>query len=432
MSNHSDSSLPQSAWQKEDRYRVLVDGIRDFAICMLDARGHVATWNTGAEVMTGYSADEAIGRHVSLLYPAESIARGFPFDDPATTTTAGRFEDEGWRVRKDGSRFWANVVISALPDQGTSFGYALVTRDLTARHQQDERIRHSEEHLRLLVEGVKDYAIFLLTPEGMIASWNAGAEAIKGYKADEIIGQHFSRFYPPEALNRGWPDHELAVALAEGRFEDEFWRLRKDGSRFWANVVITALFDAQGLHRGFAKVTRDLTSRRRIEELEQSARRQEEFLAMLAHELRNPLAPIRTAVNLIDTVRTSDAVLARSRQVLNRQVSHLTRLVDDLLDMSRATQGHITLKMTLVTLNDIAAGAVEASRPLIDARGHELVVDLPAEPLTLMGEVTRLTQDLENNQNNAAKYTPPKGRITLRIYRDNSIAVVRVRDNGAG
>jgi len=184
-----------------------------------------------------------------------------------------------------------------------------------------ETLRQSAEQFRLLVEGVKDYAIFMLDPQGVIITWNAGAERIKGYRADEILGEHFSRFYMRDAVARGWPQYELRVATAEGRFEDEGWRLRKDGSRFWANVVITALYDERGELRGFAKVTRDLTDRRRTEELERSERRMQEFLAMLAHELRNPLAPIRTAVQTMRMPGVNAVTLGRAREVIEARSS---------------------------------------------------------------------------------------------------------------
>ena len=412
--------------------RLLVDGIRDYAICMLDAGGQVSSANTGVQAMTGFAAEEMVGRPVAMFYPEESIARGSPATDLEIARTEGRFEDDGWRMRRDGSRFWASVVVTAIRENDDFLGYAMVMRDLTAQRLHEERLRESEERFRLLVESVKDYAIFMLAPDGTIASWNAGAQAMKGYTAPEIIGQHFSQFYPPDAVARRWPQHELAVAGSEGVFQDEGWRIRKDGTRFWANVVITALFDDRGRHRGFVKVTRDMTTNRRIEELERTQRRQHEFLAMLAHELRNPLAPIRTAVNLIETVRSDDPMLRRTHQVLDRQVAHLTRLVDDLLDMSRVTQERITLRKIPATLNDIALGALESSRPLIDARGHQLALDVPVEPVRVFADDTRLTQVLVNLLNNAAKYTPPGGRIDLRVYRDGALGIVRVRDNGVG
>ncbi|HEV8578426.1 MAG TPA: ATP-binding protein [Thermoanaerobaculia bacterium] len=296
----------------------------------------------------------------------------------------------------------------------------------------DRALRDSEERFRMLVESVKDYAIFMLDPDGYVVSWNAGAENIKGYKAEEIIGRHFSTFYPPESIERRWPEYELRVAAAEGRFEDEGWRVRKDGTLFWANVVITALFDESHRLRGFAKITRDLTERKRIEALEEAERRSSEFLAMLSHELRNPLAPIRNALGLLQSEELGDGMREWSLGVIDRQVAHLTRLVEDLLDVSRITKGKITLQPEPVELSAIVDGAVEVCRPLIDARGHTLQIVLPAEPLRVNGDLTRLSQVVLNLLNNAAKYTPEGGTIRVLVEKDGAEVLIRVTDTGIG
>jgi len=247
-------------------HRLLVESVRDYAIFALDPNGYILSWNPGAERFKGYTAAEVIGKHFSIFYPADKIAEGFPDYELREAARSGRFEDEGWRIRKDGSRFWANVVITALRGPtGELVGFAKVTRDLTGRREAEESLRLSEERFRLLVEVVKDYAIFMLDPTGHIATWNEGAQRIKGYTADEIIGTHFSIFYPPEKVAEGFPDYELREAARVGRFEDEGWRVRKDGTRFWANVVITALRNRSGDLIGFGKVTRDLTERRAAE-----------------------------------------------------------------------------------------------------------------------------------------------------------------------
>ncbi|HEX6900920.1 MAG TPA: ATP-binding protein [Thermoanaerobaculia bacterium] len=295
-----------------------------------------------------------------------------------------------------------------------------------------ETLRESEEQFRLLVEGIRDYAIFMLDPEGYVVSWNSGAEAIKGYRAEEIVGQHFSRFYPERDVARRWPWHELKVAREVGRFEDEGWRVRKDGTMFWANVVITALYDREHRLRGFAKVTRDMTERRRVEALEKADLHRTEFLAMLAHELRNPLAPIRNALGLIGPGRPDDATLEWSRSIIERQVTHLSRLVDDLLDVSRITANKITLQREPVEIAQVVAGAVEASQPLIQEKEQLLEVHVPEEPVRVTGDLTRLSQVVLNLLNNAAKYTPEGGHIRLTVERQEGEAVIRVRDTGVG
>src|SRR5688500_6304007 len=199
------------------------------------------SWNVGAERIKGYSAAEIIGRHFSTFYTRDAVDSGWPEHELKAAVAEGRFEDEGWRVRKDGSRFWANVVITSLRDEhGKLLGFSKVTRDLSERRAHEEALRQSEERFRLMVDGVRDYAIFLLDRDGHIASWNLGAQLTNGYLAEEIIGQHFSVFYPQDKLDEDWPARELEFALRDGHFEDEGWRLRKDGSRFWASVVITA------------------------------------------------------------------------------------------------------------------------------------------------------------------------------------------------
>ncbi|MEA2600669.1 MAG: hypothetical protein QOF89_1661 [Acidobacteriota bacterium] len=296
----------------------------------------------------------------------------------------------------------------------------------------DEKLRQSDELFKLLVEGVRDYAIFMLDPDGYVASWNPGAERIKGYTANEIIGRHFSLFYPPDAIARDWPGHELRVARKEGRFEDEGWRLRKDGTPFWANVILTSLHAPDGRLLGFAKVTRDLTDRKRVEALEQAERQMTEFLAMLGHELRNPLAPIRNAVTMMQMNGLSESSLTWARDVIDRQVTHLTRLVDDLLDVSRITSGKISLQREPLVLTAIMMGAVEASRPLIEARRHTLETVFADEPLRVEGDLTRLSQVVLNLLNNAAKYTPEGGHIRLAVEREDREVVIRVRDTGIG
>lgn len=251
----------------DGRYRLLIEAVTDYAICMLDAGGIVSSWNPGAERFKGYIADEIIGQHFSRFYTDEDRATGLPARALETARDEGKFETEGWRVRKDGSRFWAYVVIHPVrASDGMLVGFAKITRDLTERKQAEDTLRRSQEQFRLLVQGVTDYAIYLLDPGGFVSNWNPGAQRIKGYLPEEIVGQHFSRFYTEEDRAAGLPERALSVAAKEGRFEREGVRLRKDGSRFYAHVIIDAIRDDEGKLAGFAKITRDITERRESQE----------------------------------------------------------------------------------------------------------------------------------------------------------------------
>ncbi|MGX8009039.1 PAS domain S-box protein [Mesorhizobium sp. ORM8.1] len=257
----------------EDRYRVLVEAVTDYAIYMLDRSGTVTSWNTGAERFKGYSASEIIGQHFSCFYTEEDRETGLPSRALETVAQEGKFESEGWRLRRDGTRFWAHVLIDPIRDpSGKLTGFAKVTRDLTERKKAEEELRQSQEQFQRLVQGVTDYAIYMLDPEGVITSWNAGAERIKGYSADEIIGRHFSQFYTPEDRERGSPQSALDIAAREGRVEREGWRIRKDGTAFWSHVVIDAIRHEDGELLGFAKITRDITERKKAQESLDQAR----------------------------------------------------------------------------------------------------------------------------------------------------------------
>ena len=254
----NDLSAGDNAW----RLQLLIDSVIDYAIYMIDLDGRVASWNSGAARLKGYSAEEIIGQPFAKFFTPEDQAREFPNEALATAARTGRFESEGWRVRADGSRFWALAVIDAVRDHdGKLIGFAKVTRDITERRLEQSRLLESERRFRHLVHAVVDYAIFQLDKDGVVATWNRGAERIKGYSADEIIGRHFSQFYTEEDQAAGLPDRALATAASEGRFEAEGWRVRKDGSRFWASVVIDPIRNDTGEVVGFAKVTRDITER---------------------------------------------------------------------------------------------------------------------------------------------------------------------------
>jgi PAS domain S-box-containing protein len=253
-----ESAVRVSTLGGEDPYRLLVDSVHDYAIFMLDPGGIVLTWNTGGERLTGFTTEQIVGRHYSAFYTPDAISCGWPEYELETAARHGRFEDEGWRVRKDGTRFWANIVITALRwRDGTLRGFAKVARDLTERRLQDEALRRSEERYRLMVSGIKDYAIFMLDVDGRIVSWNSGAQAILGYSSGEVLGRYFDLFYRRE--DSGDAAAELHAARTTGRSEEEGWRVRKDGMPFRASGIMTTLYDSQGEQCGFASVVRDLS-----------------------------------------------------------------------------------------------------------------------------------------------------------------------------
>ena len=416
----------------DEPFRRLVETVSDYAIFMLDPEGRIRSWNRGAQRLKGYETAEVLGKHFSIFYPAEAIERHWPQHELDMASQLGRFEDEGWRIRKDGSRFWANVVITAMrDDDGELLGFSKVTRDLTERRNGEEQLRESEQRFRALVEGVQD-AIFMLDTDGRVMTWNTGAERLTGYRADEIIGKSFECFYAIDDVAAGRPAAELRAATLNRRAEDRGWRVRKDGTRYWADVVVTALYDSAGQLQGFAKVTRDQSDKKRMEELEQQGRHLTEFLAMLAHELRNPLAPIRNAVGIMAMVGETSPQINWCRDVIERQAMHLTRLVDDLLDVSRITRGKLRLQPAPMDLRDAAASAVEATRPLFEMRRQRLHQEPVAEPVTVNGDITRLTQVVMNLLNNSAKYTPENGDVWLEIGTEGDDAIVRVKDNGMG
>lgn len=292
------------------RYRLLVSSITDYAIYMVDLTGTVVSWNAGAERFKGYTAEEIVGQHFSRFYSAEDRAAGLPQRALDTAAQDGRFETEGWRVRKDGSRFWAHVVIDPVRDErGALIGFAKVTRDWTERMLAREELRRSEEQFRRLVLGVTDYAIYMLDPDGRVASWNAGAEKIKGYTATEIVGQHFSRFYTDADRAQNAPERGLATAALDGRFEREGWRVRKDGTTFWAHVVIDAIRNEAGMLVGFAKVTRDMTDKvktqQALEQAQQALFQSQKMDAIgqltggVAHDFNNLLMAIIGSIELL-------------------------------------------------------------------------------------------------------------------------------------
>jgi PAS domain S-box-containing protein len=426
-------------------YKLLVDSVRDYAIFALDQTGRIITWNLGAERLKGYAPHEIIGKHFSVFYTPEDQKARKPDNELAIATVEGRVEDESWRVRKDGSRFWANVVITALRNaDGGLVGFAKVTRDLTERRATEETLRLSEERFRLLIQGVRDYGIFMLDPEGHVASWNEGAQRINGYTASEILGKHFSVFYPEESLARKLPDYELEVAARDGSFEDEGWRVRKDGSEFWSNVIITAMRDASGRLIGFSKVTRDLTERRasqeraiedarRIAEAEVANKTKSAFLASMSHELRTPLNAIGGYADLL-LFGVGGSLMGEQREYLDRlrrSQQHLLGIINDLLNFSRIEAGRITYDMQLMSLGR----AIHAVLPMVEPQAAQRGLDIRVEATPdchAMGDPAKVEQILLNLLSNAIKFTDRGGSIVIEQFVLDDAAGIRVTDTGIG
>jgi PAS domain S-box-containing protein len=416
-----------------EAFRLLVEGVQDYAIFMLDGGGRVSTWNPGAERIKGYRAEEVIGQHFSRFYPPDDVAAGKPARLLALAARDGRVEDEGWRVRKDGSRFWANATITALRDfEGRVIGFAKVTRDLTEWREAEEALRRSEQTFQLLVESIQDYAIFMLDLDGRVASWNGGAERIKGYRADEIIGQHFSAFYPPEDVAQGKPQWELEVAEREGRHEDEGWRVRKDGTRFWANAVISAMRDPHGTLLGFAKVTRDLTGRRRTEQaLAQTNQELERFSYSVSHDLRAPLRAINGYAHALveDHAAQLDAEGKRLLTVIRDSARVGGQLIDALLNFSRV--GRQGVARVPIDLTALAESVVAELRQVAGGVAVEVVLT-PMPPVT--ADAALLRQVLANLIGNAFKFTGrrPHPRVEIGARNEGDDVVYYVKDNGVG
>jgi PAS domain S-box-containing protein len=552
-----------------EHFRLLVESVRDYAIFLLDPGGRVATWNAGAERIKGYRPDEIIGRPISVFYTDEERTAEKPKRLLAMALVEGRVEDEGWRVRKDGTQFWADVVITALHDEsGSHVGFAKVTRDLTVRRRAEEKqrqadellaatlysigdgvlatdeqaririinpvaerltgwaeaealgrpveevfhivneatrakaqnpvgrvlregivvglanhtaliardgterpiadsgapirdergqthgavlvfrdvteerraeeaLRVSEERLRLMMASVHDYAIYMLDAGGHVATWNPGARRIKGYTEGEILGAHFSRFFTPEDVAAGKPTLELERAARDGRFEDETWRVRKDGSRFWANVVVSAVRDASGSLIGFTKVTRDLTERRKAEDervslaqAHEKVRLRDEFLSIASHELRTPLTALQLQLEGLIQRVSGDEELAPKLQRAARAGRRLAELIDTLLDVSRIATGRLKLQLTRFDVVDAAREVVDRMRDAATQAACSVHVEAP-ESIVGHWDRLRVEQIVTNLLANAIKYAPGLP-ITLTIRRAEAGAVVEVCDKGRG
>ncbi|MCC0807492.1 PAS domain S-box protein [Methylobacterium sp. W2] len=421
----------------DERYRLLVDSIVDYAIYMLDPQGRVASWNRGAQRFKGYTDAEIIGEHFSRFYTDDDRAIGLPGRALRIAETEGRFEQEGWRVRKDGSLMWAHVLIDPIRrDDGTLVGYAKVTRDLTERRAALAALERSEQHFRLLVQGVRDYAIYMLDPLGRVTSWNRGAQRFKGYTDDEIIGEHFSRFYTDEDRASGLPARALRTAATEGRFEAEGWRVRKDRTCFWAHVVIDPIRGEHGELIGFAKITRDVTERRNAERALEDTRarfvqsQKMEAIGQLtggvAHDFNNLLAVVLGNLHLARKRLPPDRKLLQLVENSIQAAERGATLTKRMLAFARQQK----LETGPVDVPDLVRGMAELLKGSI---GSGIPVDtrFPPELPFANVDANQLELALLNLAVNARDAMPEGGRITIAA-RDAVVAPDEVPGLGPG
>ena len=418
------------------RYQQLIEAITDYAIYMLDPSGRIVSWNPGAQRFKGYAAQEIIGQHFSRFYTPEDKAAELPKRALETAAREGKFESEGWRVRKDGTRFWAHVVIDPIrdPDSGAVTGFAKITRDLTQRNAAAEKLRRSEEQFRLLVQGVTDYALYMLDPGGIVSNWNLGAERIKGYKADEIVGQHFSRFYTDEERDAGVPSHALETALQEGRYEREGWRVRKSGARFWAHVIIDPIWTTDGELAGFAKITRDITERKQAHEALERTRealvqtQKMEAIGQLtggvAHDFNNLLMAVLGSLELLRKRLPDDP--------------GMTRLVDNAILGAQRGAALTQRMLAFARRQDIATGPVPLAellngmKELLSATlGSHAAVELRFAPdiPSVIADENQLSLAILNLSVNARDAMPDGGTVAISA---EEIALPAGNDLGLG
>ncbi|GAB2527372.1 PAS domain-containing sensor histidine kinase [Rufibacter soli] len=434
--------------ESEERYRLLVEGVTDYAIFMLDPAGNVATWNQGAQKIKGYEAKEVIGKYFSRFYGQDAIRQGRPEHELKEAKDHGRFEDESWRIRKDGSAFWASVVITAIYNSKNELlGFSKITRDLTDKKQLEEKLfrthvelKESEEKTRLLIDSVKDYAIIMLNPEGLVVTWNSGAERIKGYKQQEIVGKHFSAFYGREAIEQNFPQFELSKAIENGRFEDEGWRIRKDGTAFWANVVLSPIYNEENRLLGFAKITRDLTERRRNEDLMKKNMELvrinndlDNFVYTASHDLKTPITNLEgLLIALVEDLGPDKEKHEHILSMMRGSIKTFKNVISDLAEITQLQQeAHTSEKVYLTEMladvNEHLKGLINASKARIELKtdGFEF----------LQYSRKNLRSLLFNLISNAIKYAHPDRAPEVCIkteLAENGAHILSVSDNGLG
>lgn len=438
---------------EKNYYELLLESVRDYAVFLLDTDGRIRYANPALQEINGYSPEEVTGQSYALFYREEERDQML-VHALATAQAAGRFEEERWQLRSDGTVFWCNSVFTPVRESADSLtGYSCLSRDLTGRKLAEQELRESEERTRLMVEGVKDYAIFMLDPQGHIASWNEGARRIKGYESREIIGRHFSTFYTREDIEDGKPARELKIAIKTGKYEEEGWRVRKDGSLFWANVLITAIFDDRQRLIGFCKVTRDLTERRKAEQaLRDSEERYrdlairlneankelaftnselEQFTSMVSHDLQEPLRTISSYLDLI-LVRQGAEIKPEVRNYIEKAIGgsiRMRELIKNLLHYSQVSWNEI--RFAEVPVGDLISEALQNLKSSIETTGAEIMVENHLD--TVQGDRVQLVQLIQNITGNAIKFRGDRRpKVQIRADREGNFYHFSISDNGIG
>ena len=422
----------------------VVELIKDYAVILLDAEGNVATWNVGAQRMKGYQAEEIIGKHFSRFYTSEDVEAELPAKALRAALEEGRFEKEGWRVRKDGTRFWADVVLTPVGGpEGELTGFVKVTRDLTERKLAQENLRQSRERSRLLVENLRDYAIFFVDLEGKVGSWNSGAERVTGYRPDDIVGKHFSVLYPDEEIQAGRPQRDLEMVARDWRVEYEDWRVRRDGSRFQAEVAMWVLYDDSGTTVGFIISIKDITERNKTQEermlrlaAESALRERDDFLSMASHELRSPLAALKLHVQTIrEELKSGDLERATARlperlDRVQKQADRVEELISRLMNVSVIAAGQIRLMPEETDLSTLASAVIAELSEASQQANCEISLRKLA-PVVGRWSPGHIEEVIRNLLHNALKFGRGKP-IEVEVGGDRARAWVSVTDHGIG
>jgi PAS domain S-box-containing protein len=431
-------NLARGFRESERNFRLLVQGVTDYAICMLDPAGRVTNWNAGAERIKGYKAKQILGQHFSIFYTPEDREAGLPAKALATARQQKHFLAEGWRVRKDGSRFFASVVIDPIYEKRKLIGYAKITRDVTERQHTLADLGKSESQFRILVGAVTDYALYMLTPTGVISNWNAGGQRIKGYLPEEIIGQNFSRFYTPADQAAGKPKRALKIAEDTGHYEEEGWRVRKDGSFFWASVVIDPIRDDHGQLIGFAKITRDITERREAQQkLEQMQRQLADSQRLdalgqltggVAHDFNNFLMIVSGNVHRIKKDLSTEAG-RKALSAIEVASQRAAALTSQLLTFARRQSVHpqaIDVAKRVTSLREVLKSGL--------GNAVALQVDIKDSVWPVVVDPGEFETALVNLVINARDATPEGGTVTITASNEpeSDQVAICVVDTGVG